>query len=237
MLTNAKKWIMLGLYPVGMFILPLIIMLVMALFDAIFLEGMVANELDFGFMTIAIVISYAALMVALLIISFGIYKQDFQKIKSWGNFTKQMVIGLIATFSAAFVGGTLVSLLGETDTALNQLLIEQALQAMPFLMIMTVIFFGPIVEEIIFRLVMMNLFPKIKPIYNVIFSSLIFGAIHVLAGGWIHIIPYFLMGIVFGYIYIRNDNIWHATVLHILHNGLTVGLIFLAQGLLEAYPY
>lgn len=242
MLTNAKKWIMLGLYPVGMFILPLIIMLVMALFDAIFLEGMalegmLAGELDFGIMTIATVISYGILCLVLVIISFGIFKQDFRKIKSWGNFTKQMAIGLIATFSAAFVGVTLVSLLGETDTALNQLIVEQALQAMPFLMIMTVIFFGPIVEEIIFRLVMMNLFPKIKPIYNVIFSSLIFGAMHVLAGGWIHIIPYFLMGIVFGYIYIRNDNIWHATVLHILHNGLTVGLIFLTQVLLGTYPY
>ena len=232
MLTNFKKWLMLGLYPVGMLILPIIIMLVMAVVDASFLEGILAGELDFGIMTIATVISYGILCLVLVIISFGIFKQDFRKIKSWRNFTIQMAIGLVATFSAAIIGGAIISLLGETDTALNQLLIEQALQAMPFLMILTAVFFGPIVEEIIFRLVMMNLFPKIKPIHNIIFSSLIFGAMHVLVGGWIHIIPYFIMGAVFGYIYLKNDNIWHATILHILHNGAAVGLVFITQSML-----
>ena len=233
MLTNLKKGLMLGLYPVGMFVLPLIMMLIIVIVRG---DGLEMLE-DFYLLTLVTVISYAVLMVVLLIISFSIFREDFRKIKSWGNFAKQMALGLVGTFAMAFIGGTIVSLTGEADTALNQRLVEQSLMAMPFLMIMTVTFFGPIVEEIIFRLVVMNLFPRIKPVVNIIVSSLIFGAIHVLVGGWIHIIPYFLMGCVFGYIYLKNDNIWHATVLHILHNGLTVGLVFATQGLLGGYPY
>ena len=236
MLTNAKKIISLVLYPVGMIILPLIFTLIAVLVSDNGIEQLLNGD-DQSLLIIPSVISYAILCVVLVIITFGVFKQDLKKIKSWGNFALQMVLGLVATFSMALIGGTLVTLLGESDTALNQQLVEDALMAMPFLMILTAVFFGPIVEEIIFRLVLMKLFPKWKPVYNIIFSSLIFGAMHVLVGGWIHIIPYFLMGAVFGYIYYKNDNIWHATVLHILHNGATVGLVFLAQGLLETLPY
>ena len=233
MLTNFKKWLMLGLYPVGMFILPLIIILVILLIGGYD----ITDGVPFEPTMIATIISYGILCLALVIISFDIFKQEFRKIKSWGNFSLQMVIGLLCTFGAALIGSLLVTFAGETDTALNQQLVEEALQTMPFLMILTTVFFGPIVEEIIFRLIMMNLFSKWKPIFNVICSSLIFGAMHVMAGGWIHIIPYFLMGLVFGYIYLKNDNIWHATILHILHNGLTVAIVFATQWLLGGYPY
>ena len=236
MLTNSKKWLMLGLYPAGMFILPFIVMFIIVIIRGLELAPILNGE-DFYVLTVATVISYAVLMGVLLVISFPVFRTDFRKIKSWKNFGLQMLIGLVATFAMAALGGWLVTRTGETDVALNQYLVENALMAMPFLMIMTAVFFGPIVEEIIFRLVMMNVFPRLKPIHNIIFSSLIFGAMHVLVGGWIHIIPYFLMGCVFGYIYLKNDNIWHATVLHILHNGATVGLVFAAQRLLEVLPY
>jgi membrane protease YdiL (CAAX protease family) len=179
--------------------------------------------------------AYAVLCGALLFVTRDIFKQDFKKIDSWGKFCKKMGLGLLFTFGAALVGNTLVRLVfGVNDVAANQAMVESALGAMPILMLITVTFLGPIVEEIIFRLVLMSHF-NLKPIHNLIFSSLIFGLVHVLVGGLVHIIPYFLMGLVLGYFYLKNNNIWHATVLHILHNGVTVLLVFWAQRMLEMY--
>ena len=233
MLTKSKQFILIGIYVAGMYILPALV--------APIIVGLRGYTLEYfrgyGFFTIMSLINftvYGVLCVILLLLTHQIFRQDFQKIDSWGNFWGQVGIGLACTFGAAILGNTIVMLLGTTDTAANQELIESALAAMPFFMIITIVFLGPIVEEIIFRLVLMNLF-NWKPIYNLIFSSLIFGLIHVLVGGWIHIIPYFLMGLVFGYFYLKNNNIWHVTILHILHNGLTVLLVFWAQHMLEFY--
>ena len=234
MLTNAKKFSSIGIYVAGMLVFPVIIILIAAIFNPDSLAAILNGE-DVFVTTLALVISYGVLCLVLVILFWRNFADDFKKIQSWGNFTIQMVVGLVGTFAAAIIGNLLVIRLGTTDTALNQQLVEQALNTLPFLMIITVTIFGPIVEEIIFRLVIMDFF-KARPVVNLIISSLIFGSLHVLMGGWIHIIPYFLMGLVFGYIYLKNDNIWHATILHILHNGLTVGLVFLSQSLLEIYP-
>jgi len=238
MLTKFKKITLLALYVAGMLFLSMLVVSIVLLIRGYTLEQIQGGEI-FGIEILALTnfIVYAILCSVLLLLTRKNFKQDFQKISSWGNFCGQMGIGLACTFGAAILGNTMVMLLGTTDTAANQALAEAALATMPFLMIITITFLGPIVEEIIFRLVLMNLF-NWKPVYNLIFSSLIFGSVHVLIGGWIHIIPYFLMGLVFGYFYLKNDNIWHVTILHILHNGLTVLLIFWLQwlqGMLELY--
>jgi len=181
--------------------------------------------------------AYFLLCAILLFLSRDVYKEDFKKIESWPKFIGQMGIGLLLTFSSIFIGNLIVMFIGGTqvEVAENQEMIEALLNTTPILIMITAIIFGPIVEEIIFRLVLINLF-NWKPIYGVIFSSVIFGLFHVLVGGWIHIITYSLAGLVFGYFYLKNDkNIWHVTVLHILHNGLTIGLVFLLQHLVALY--
>ena len=231
MLTNLKKILALVFYPIGMFILPMFVTLPIAIIRGYDLDLTPGSDF-FAATVLGSVIGYGITCLALLIISFSAYKEDFRKVASWSKFCLHMLVGLACTLAAAAVGGAFVTLLGETDVAVNQQLVEGFIMAMPVLMIITVVIFGPIVEEIIFRLVLMNLFPKWKPAINIFLSSLIFGAMHVLAGGLIHIIPYFLMGVVFGVFYVKFDNIWHATILHILHNGATVVLMFVLQGML-----
>ena len=226
-LTKRKNFILIGVYIAGMFLLPMLVVPIIVLIRGYTMEYFQGDGF-FNVITFTNFIVYGILCTVLLLLTREVFKQDFQKISSWGNFFKQMGLGLLCTFGAALVGNTIVMLLGTDVTSLNQELVEAALAAMPVIMIITIVLFAPVVEEVIFRLVLMNLF-NWKPIYNLIFSSLIFGLIHVLVGGLIHIIPYFLMGLVFGYFYLKNNNIWHITVLHILHNGLTVVLVFWAQ--------
>ena len=238
MLTKNKNYLLIGIYLSVMFIGPMILAPIIMLIRGYSLEYFLKDGfLEDGFIgvsSIVMFIIYAILCGVLLLLTRDVFKQDFKKIDSCNDFFKQMGIGLACTFGAAIFGNTILSLLGTTDTAANQEAVEAALASMPFLMIITITFLGPVAEEIIFRLVLMNLF-NWKPIYNVIFSSLIFGLIHVLVGGLIHIIPYFLMGLVFGYLYLKNNNIWHVTVLHILHNGLTIMIMLLAQFVLNLY--
>ena len=233
MLTKGKSFILIGIYIVGMFVLSSLIAPIIVLIRGYTLEHFFGDGF-FNVLTLTNFTTYAVLCGVLLLLTRNIFKQDFQKIDSWGNFSKQMGLGLLCTFGMALLGNSIVVLLGTTETAANQELIASALSAMPVLMIFTVVFLGPIVEEIIFRLVLMNLF-NWKPIYNLIFSSLVFGLIHVLVGGFIHLITYFLMGLVFGYFYLKQKNIWHVTILHMLHNGLTVILMFAGQHLLTTY--
>jgi len=226
MLTNGKKVSILVIYVVGMVLLPMVFFIVGAL-----LFGMRDMEL----MAIVNFLAYLILCGVLLFLSRHVFKEDFKKIESWGKFILQMGFGLLLTFSSIFVGNSIVLLLGTTEAAANQEHIVNALNAMPILMMITAVVFAPIVEEIVFRLVLINLF-NWKPIYGLIFSSLIFGLVHVIIGGWIHIITYSLAGLVFGYFYLRNNkNIWHVTILHVLHNGLTIGLVFWLQSLIEMY--
>jgi len=248
-LSTSKNWVLISIYIAGMVFLPVVIAILIAIFSG--------NEVDqfqgdgfFNVLTLTNFITYAILCIAMLLLTLKVFKHDFKKINLWGRFYLQMLVGVLCTFGAAIAGNMIVMTLGTTEVAMNQELIESALATMPVVMIITIVLFAPIVEEIIFRLVLMNLIKwKVyvpqesdtrfirtlkevfswKPVYSLILSSLIFGLIHVLVGGLIHIIPYFLMGLVFGYFYLRNKNIWHVTVLHILHNGLTVVLMFVVQ--------
>jgi len=232
-LTRGKIIALISVYVAGMIVLPMIIMAVIILIRDYSLEYFQGEGL-LSVVTLTNFIAYAILCTVVVFLTHKIFRQDFHKVDSWGNLFKQMGIGLVFTFGAAFIGNSIVVLLGTTEIALNQEMVESALATMPILMIITIVIFAPIVEEVIFRLVLMNLF-NWKPINNLIFSSLIFGLVHVIAGGIIHIIPYFLMGLVFGYFYLKNNNIWHVTILHVLHNGLTAMLMFSAQSLLDYY--
>jgi len=231
MLIKRKNLILIGIYVAGILFFPRLVGLLIA-----FIRGYTYEYARESMYVLSLTnfIIYAMLCGILLRLTCDIFKQDFQRIGSWGAFFKQMGFGLLCTFGAALLGNSIVMLLGTIETAMNQELVVTALATRPFLMIITIVFLGPIVEEIIFRLVLMNLF-NWRPIHNVIISSLIFGLVHVLIGGLIHIIPYFLMGLVLGYFYLKHNNAWHITILHILHNGLTVVLVFWSQHMLDLY--
>jgi len=231
-LTTLRNWLMIGAYPVGMFVLSSVISMVVMVARGYNLDHFL-GEGQIGVLAVTNFWTFVILCGILVVMAAPAFKADFKKVKNWGNFTIQMILGLICTFTAAFIGNSLVVMLGTTDQAANQELVEALLMNMPWMMILVVGILGPIVEEIVFRLALMKVF-KVPPVVNILISSFVFGAIHVLAGGFIHIIPYFLMGLVFAIIYMKNDNIWHATILHILHNSATIGLIFLVQAML---PY
>lgn len=86
---------------------------------------------------------------------------------------------------------------------------------------------APIVEEIVFRVVILN---QIAKRYNlksgIIISSLLFGAVHLMNGGLDLfsaiqlIVSGTLMGMLLSLIYLKENSVWACFTVHALYNGI-----------------
>lgn len=103
-----------------------------------------------------------------------------------------------------------------------------------FLGIFSVVILVPIVEELIFRRVMIeSISEQTRPIFAVIISALIFGSLH---GEPVQILGATLLGLVFGLMYYESGSVIPSTLLHIFNNGYFVFALYLGQtdqGLIE----
>ena len=125
--------------------------------------------------------------------------------------------------------------------ATNEEVNRQYLKMYPLYSIVAMVFVGPLVEEIVFRLGFRKSFDKWLP--YCLFSGLFFGALHVYTAfdgmtfaqmlkNWnqvLYIVPYSALGIAFAKAFYETDNIWTTMIIHVLHNGFTVFLIFTAM--------
>lgn len=86
----------------------------------------------------------------------------------------------------------------------------------PIVLIVAGAFTGPVCEEIIFRGIILKEFLKTyNPQKAIVFSSIIFGAIHMIP---LQMIGAFFIGLVLGYVYYKTKSLWLPIVLHILNN-------------------
>lgn len=112
--------------------------------------------------------------------------------------------------------------LTNTEMSGNQAGIVKLMESYPVYIAFLSVIYAPIVEEIIFRKTIRNIFKD--DLAFVIISGVIFGVIHIsdytsikeiLLG-----IPYIIMGLDFSYIYYKTRNIFITMSFHALHNLL-----------------
>jgi uncharacterized protein len=158
---------------------------------------------------------------------------DFKKFKVLGTqIITILVMGYLLVILGNLFANVFASFLSdlfkiEIQEAANQITIIKALNApgMP-LMLISAIILGPIVEELIFRKAIFGLFKNVNVALFV--SSISFGVIHLIGEtsvleAILNGLSYFVMGFVFGYIYIKNDkNIWAPIFVHILTNLIAI---------------
>jgi uncharacterized protein len=161
---------------------------------------------------------------------------DYQEAKEQkGQFFIAIIIGYLYIMLGNIASGYLSSFLSNIfglvpGEAVNQEVIVSALRSDGMiLMMISAIILGPIVEELIFRKAIFGLIKSDK--MAIFISALVFGLIH-LAGeasiqaALVNGISYFVMGFVFGYIYIKNNrNIMVPIVVHILSNLISIIVI------------
>lgn len=180
---------------------------------------------------------YALTFLVILLI---VHKDVFRQFKEFIHEPKKYlnkglsywVYGLIVMMISNLIVSSLVGNIAVNEQETRQILLSAPLYAIP-----TIIFFGPFLEELIFRYGLRKAFDK-KIVYA-LFSGLIFGGLHVTTAideftiasimshisEFLFIIPYGSLGFFFAKAYYETDNIFSSAVPHMLHNTISVLLI------------
>lgn len=164
----------------------------------------------------------SAIMIILIFLScLKITKQNIIKKINFKNIYKYIgtaiIINIIITFIISFIPESKYTADLTESTQI-------ALSGSFWFILLTTGIFVPIMEEIIFRYGMCFQLSKINKIYGVIISSLIFGIMH---GNLIQGIYATVLGLIFAYVNIKEDNLLPSIIMHMSINSFSVLLTFL----------
>ena len=148
--------------------------------------------------------------------------KTLSSLKAWG------MIGLtyLGICIVTRVGGMVMQMEGVSNSA-NQAAIENA-HMNPFVLITVTVIMAPIVEELIFRGLLMGRVFNPDSIVGLIVSSLLFGLVHMpnSIGVWI---VYAGMGLALGIVYRKFQKLEYCIMTHIINNSIAVSMLLLLQ--------
>lgn len=187
----------------------------------------------FDLFNIKISIILISLISYLLLLTYYIFKykkillhdiKTFKK-KYIKNIIKYWVIGFILMVLANFIINYLIfnNRIASNESANRDMLLNNKLLYSFMLCILI-----PIIEEITFRLEFKKNIKNYK--YFLIVSSLLFSLVHVISSNlieYIYIVPYFILGFTFSFIYYKNNNIITNILAHVIHNSITVTILLI----------
>ena len=206
---------------------------------AIFLKD-IDNDI---YITIANLAIYVINLIIVLIIYRKSLKKDWQNF--WSNkkvcFKKAFKNWILGFLAMVVINLLIISLVG--DIAVNESQNREILTKLPVFSIITMVFLGPVLEELVFRKNFREAFNSDK--LFMICTALIFGSMHLLASleiiNWtdiksvmqlLYIFSYSALGYFFAKAYVETDSIFTSMICHIVHNGLSVLVILLGSSLL-----
>lgn len=158
-------------------------------------------------------------------------KGEFKKFKEKIGFNIKTALGSWAVgFLLMIVANLIINVLIMKGIAPNEEANRKIIEELPIYAFLYMCIFGPVVEELVFRLHFDGIFKEKK--YFVLGSGLIFGLLHVMSGfsllNLVYLIPYSILGFTFARAYSETENIYSSIMIHILHNSLSIIAIFLA---------
>ena len=133
---------------------------------------------------------------------------------------------IIGGFSASMLGQSIaamilmiiIMLLYDPSHIPQQIITTQKSFAVNVMMYFYVCLLGPVLEELLFRGVVLESIKKYNERFAIVFSALIFGLMHC---NFTQAVNAFIIGLVLGAVYVRSDSIVPTCVLHILMNTFT----------------
>jgi membrane protease YdiL (CAAX protease family) len=178
---------------------------------------------------------YIATETIFFITLFYIYRKDFTYYiddfkKNGENHLrigfKYWLIGL----AIMIISNIIISTLSPLALPENEQAIRESLKVSPLFIAFSSVISAPIIEEILFRKTLFDIF-KNKKIFVVV-SGLIFGSFHIIGvattlASWLYVIPYAALGMAFAYSYVKTKNLLTPMCLHAFHNLVTVIQILL----------
>lgn len=148
--------------------------------------------------------------------------KTLSSLKAWG------MIGL--TYLGIYIVtriGAMVMMMEGVSNSTNQATIEN-IHMNPFVLITLTVIMAPIVEELVFRGILMGRVFNPDSIVGLILSSLLFGLAHMpnSIGVWI---VYAGMGFVLGTLYRKCQKLEYCIMAHIINNSIAVSMMLLLQ--------
>lgn len=223
--ANLNKILIILIYIIVFFVLG-------ELFIKIFEDKVVDEDSAILYTVINNIMIYTLLIISCIVLLKKEIITDFKKIeqKNAVKIFLTCLAGVGLVYAGNLVGTILTSIFGGQVDSVNQETLEIVMLSKygPIMIIMIVII-GPIVEELIFRKSMHDLFRYFKlPSWAVLLiSSLLFGLIHVIsAKDFVQVFPYICMGLTLGFLEIKTKNIYPSIFVHIFNNGVATAMIF-----------
>lgn len=188
---------------------------------------------SYGFPFVA---DIAAFSVGLLITKTDIGKKFTVKNISGGSFLKftalsfgvvtvGSVINLIITAIAAALSGKL-SDFSVTNTSALSIAPQNNPLWLEILIYLYICLLGPIMEELIFRGVLLDGLRKYGNTFGIIMSAVLFGLMH---QNFSQCLPAVCMGLVWAYIAVKYNSLVPSMILHIINNSMSAVLMVLIQ--------
>ena len=183
------------------------------------------------------IVSYAILVVLVLAVAWHPLVTSLRVFRT-GTWWKLLL--LPATWLACIVVNVIVlSLIGEAQTSANQAALEEmTTQAPPVLMILMTVVAAPLVEEYLFRHLLIG---KLSRWINVwvcaVVSVLAFTLLHFLGTGGdfrlVETVPYLTLAVAITVSYIlMGRSFGYAVLLHMVNNGIAIAMLYLVAPLL-----
>lgn len=175
-------------------------------------------------------ISYELLLTLIIVY---IYRKDFipnfkEFIKNIKSFFNKYFKYWFLMLGLMVISNSVITLFTTTMTPDNQQTIIDLLGDAPVYTLIVTVLIAPILEELVFRISFRKIFAHTNFLF-IFFSALFFGGLHVIGTlenlvDLLFIIPYSIPGFVFAYLYAKTKNICVPIMLHLLHNGILMGL-------------
>lgn len=167
--------------------------------------------------------TYFVLLIGLCIVYHKRLINDFKNFKKEyiGIAFKNWFMGLAVMMISNIIITMFLKDIANTESINRQLLLNY-----PISNFITMIFIGPLIEEITFRASFKNAFKKWWT--YALTTSLIFGLAHIsdfTLTEFLFIIPYGALGFFFAKALFETDNIYTSFIAHMMHNALCVTLI------------
>ena len=133
----------------------------------------------------------------------------------------------------------MLAIITNIETSENEEVVRKLIKAIPIYMTFSTVIYAPFVEELLFRKVVRNIVKgndKLMKIAYIIISAVIFGLLHVISldasfSDILMGIPYMIVGLALGYIYIKTDeNMFGTMQFHLMHNAFLLILQLLLRG-------
>ncbi|MGB9719323.1 MAG: type II CAAX prenyl endopeptidase Rce1 family protein [Candidatus Anstonellales archaeon] len=153
---------------------------------------------------------------ALLLFSFAVLFKKMREVVLPKDIFVLLRETVFCLFAIVFLGG-LVSLLAYFLGVNDVYKVAEKVEGFGVFLMFIAVFFVPLSEELFFRAFLTE---KI----GIILSALVFGLAHFSYGSVVEILGAFVIGLVFGYFYVRNKSVSQNILAHVIFNVCSIAL-------------